>query len=153
MTKYSLWQQMGRRWWIKFGSRTEQQLSFLLPEEAAQGRPGETLTSFLLHGCTSTRPSCSPSTMLSMSASTGPLEGASGTCMVYSPTFSFRGFSFSTGWYSNKSSRVIMPPGAGTGMNRVNLKWCVMSALLRLYSVKSWLEFVVWFWANLTFIP
>lgn len=48
--------------------------------------------------------------MLSMSASTGPLEGASGTCMVYSPTFNLSGFSLSTGWYLRRSSRLMMPP-------------------------------------------
>ena len=51
--------------------------------------------------------------MLSIRASTGPLEGASGTCMVYSPTFSLRGLSFSTGVYSSRSSRVITPPRDG----------------------------------------
>lgn len=68
------------------------------------------LTSSLAHDYTKAWPGCSPFTMLRMSANTGPLEGASGTYMVYSPIFVFRGFSFSTGWYSNKSSKVIIPP-------------------------------------------
>lgn len=88
--------------------------SFLVPEQLrGEDIPGMTrrsLMRFLLHGCAHCQVAL-PSTMLSMSANTGPLEGASGMCMVYSPIFSLRGFSFSTGWYSSKSSRVIMPPG------------------------------------------
>lgn len=106
---------MGCRWRIEFGKHTSELLQpcFVFPKtdgDTFKGWPGKTWHPFLLHGCTRTCLGCSPSTMLRIRASTGPLEGASGMCMVYSPTCSCRGFSLSKGWYSNKSSNVIIPP-------------------------------------------
>lgn len=56
----------------------------------------------------------SPFTMLRIRARTGPLEGASGMCMVYSPMFMLRGFSLRTGRYSRRSFSVMIPPGTST---------------------------------------
>lgn len=53
--------------------------------------------------------------MLRIRARTGPLEGASAMCMVYSPMFRLRGFWLRTGLYSSKSFSVMMPPGTSRG--------------------------------------
>lgn len=71
----------------------------------------------------------SPFTMLRIRARTGPLEGASAMCMVYSPMFRLRGFSLRTGLYSSRSFRVMIPPGTGRGgqMGPVSLFYWVLS--------------------------
>lgn len=68
---------------------------------------------------------CSPFTMLRISARTGPLEGASGMYMVYSPMFRLTGFSLRSGWYTSRSFSVMIPPGTSRGF-RWALCYCII---------------------------
>lgn len=67
--------------------------------------------------------------MLRISARTGPLEGASGMCMVYSPMFRLIGFSLRSGWYSSRSFSVMIPPGTARGVTWALWYWLVREVM------------------------